>query len=76
MARVALQSGVREATAMAGISLNTIAGLERGEALQPRTLPGIHTALEAAGMEFIPVCDGGAGVRLWKSMDETSHQEN
>ena len=32
----------------------------------PRTLEAIRTALEAAGVEFIPENGGGAGVRLRK----------
>ncbi len=34
----------------------------------PRTLAAIRTALEAAGVEFIPENGGGAGVRLRKAL--------
>jgi len=47
---------------MAEVSPNTIARLERGESLYPRTLAAIRAALEAAGVEFID--EGGPGVRL------------
>jgi transcriptional regulator with XRE-family HTH domain len=66
MARAALQIGVRDLAKLGRVSPNTIARLERGEALYPRTLAAILTALEAAGVEFIPENGGGAGVRLRK----------
>ncbi len=50
--------------AAAKVSPNTIARLERGETLNPRTLKGIRAALEAAGIGFIPENGGGVGVRL------------
>jgi len=62
MARAGLGLGVRELAALANVSTNTIARLERGEALYPRTIEAIRTALEAAGVEFT---NGDApGVRL------------
>jgi transcriptional regulator with XRE-family HTH domain len=67
MARVAVGLGVRELAAAAGVAANTIARLERGEALKPATVGAIRKALEAAGVEFIPENGGGAGVRLRKA---------
>lgn len=64
MARAGLGLGVRELAALADVSTNTITRLERGEALYPRTVEAIRSALEAAGVEFIPENGGGAGVRL------------
>ena len=64
MARVALSWGVRDLAAAAKVSPNTVARLERGETLNPRTLRVIRAALEAAGVEFIPQNGGGVGVRL------------
>jgi transcriptional regulator with XRE-family HTH domain len=64
MARAALNLGVRELATAASVSTNTITRLERGESLYPRTVDAIRTALEAAGVEFIPENGGGAGVRL------------
>ena len=65
MARVALSWGVRDLAAAAKVSPNTVARLERGETLNPRTLGVIRAALEAAGIEFIPQNGGGGvGVRL------------
>lgn len=52
MARAALQLGVRDVAALAEVSPNTIARLERGETLYPRTVDAIRAALEAAGVEF------------------------
>ncbi|GLH28962.1 hypothetical protein WSS15_16120 [Acetobacter pasteurianus] len=66
MARVAIGWGVRELAAAANVSPNTIARLERGEELKASTIETIRSALEAAGIEFIPENGGGAGVRLRK----------
>lgn len=64
MARAALQLGVRELAAIARVAPATIARLERGDSLYPRTVEAIRAALEAAGIEFIPENGGGVGVRL------------
>ena len=64
MARVALSWGVRDLAAAAKVSPNTVARLERGETLYPRTVEAIRAALETAGIEFIPQNGGGVGVRL------------
>lgn len=64
MARVAVGWGVRELAKKSGVSTNTIARLERGEELKASTIEAIRSALEAAGVEFIPENGGGAGVRL------------
>ena len=66
MARVALGLGVRDLAALAGVAQATISRLERGEELKPSTIDIIRTALETAGVEFIPENGGGAGVRLKK----------
>ena len=66
MARAALGWGVRDLAAAAKVSPDTIARLERGETLYPRTVEAIRAALETAGVEFIPENGGGAGVRLRK----------
>lgn len=51
--------------AAAKVAKKTIADFER-QARQPhdRTLDAMRSALEAAGVEFIPENGGGAGVRL------------
>ncbi|CEF53890.1 helix-turn-helix domain-containing protein [Acetobacter ghanensis] len=68
MARVAVGWGVRELAEKSGVSTNTIARLERGEELKASTIEAIRSALEAAGVEFIPENGGGAGVRLRKAL--------
>ena len=60
MARAALGWGVRDIAAAAEVSGDTINRLERGEELRPRTLAAIRSALESAGVEFLP----NNGVRL------------
>ena len=69
MARVATGLGVRELAAAAGVSTDTIARLERGEALRPRTVEAIRHVLEAAGVVFIEENGGGPGVRMAKPSD-------
>ncbi|WP_409565036.1 helix-turn-helix domain-containing protein [Methylobacterium sp. J-090] len=69
MARTALSLGVRDLAAAAGVSADTVARFERGEALKERTVAALQSALEAAGVEFIPENGGGAGVRLRKRQD-------
>ena len=68
MARVALALGVRDLAKIADVSPNTIARLERGDALHARTQAFIRGALEAEGVTFIEQgalsVPGGPGVRL------------
>jgi len=66
MARAATGLGVREFAVRADVSPNTIARLERGEAMREGTVEAIRAALESAGVEFIPDNGGGAGVKLRK----------
>ncbi|WP_217991861.1 helix-turn-helix domain-containing protein [Rhodobacter maris] len=70
MARSGLGIGVRELAEAAGVSTNTITRLEKGEPLKARTIEAIQSALEAAGVEFIPENGEGAGVRLKKNSNE------
>lgn len=66
MARAALGWGVRELAKEAGVSVDTISRLERGEELLPRTLTAIRAALESAGIQFVSQGDtaDGSGVVL------------
>lgn len=64
MARAAVGWGVRELAKEAGVSVDTVSRLERGEDLQPRTVAAIRTALEEAGVIFIDQNGNGPGVRL------------
>lgn len=67
MARAALEWGVRDLAWHSGVSTNTIARFERGEALKAATIAAIRAALESAGIEFISENGGGPGVRLRKA---------
>jgi transcriptional regulator with XRE-family HTH domain len=50
------------------VSLRAIQDFESGKRQPiPATLAAIRTALEAAGVQFIPENGGGAGVRLRRS---------
>lgn len=64
MARAAVGWGVRELAKEAGVAVDTISRLERGEEIMPRTLAAIRTALESAGVLFIDANGNGPGVRL------------
>lgn len=66
MARAALGLGVRELADMAKVSPDTIARLERGEALRERTVADIRATLESAGAIFVAENGEGPGVRLKK----------
>jgi len=68
MARAALGLGVRELAELASVSPDTVARLERGEELKPRTVQAIRAALEAAGIIFVAENGEGPGVRLRKGM--------
>lgn len=70
MARAALGLGVREAAWLASVSPNTIARLERGEELKPRTVQAVRQAFETAGVVFIDENGGGPGVRLRDPMKD------
>jgi transcriptional regulator with XRE-family HTH domain len=60
------QADIAERT---GLSIPTIkrAESDRDVPVSPDAIAAIATALEAAGVEFIPENGGGAGVRLKKS---------
>jgi transcriptional regulator with XRE-family HTH domain len=65
----ALLGMTREGLADASrVPMRTLSRFEEGEGnARPATLAAIRTALEAAGVEFIPENGGGAGVRLRKA---------
>ncbi|MCW8059478.1 helix-turn-helix domain-containing protein [Agrobacterium tumefaciens] len=65
MARAALGWGTRDLAKEAKISPDTVARLERGEALKPSTINAVRATFEASGLEFIEESGGkGVGVRL------------
>lgn len=69
-ARALLNMEQSELSKVSGIARATVIDFEKGER-SPRvaTVEAIRTALEAAGVEFIPENGGGAGVRLRKTQD-------
>ncbi|KAB1119687.1 helix-turn-helix domain-containing protein [Neorhizobium galegae] len=72
MARTALGWGTRDLARNAGVSPDTIARLERGENLRASTIAAVQSAIEAAGIEFIPENGGGVGVRFARA---TEHEK-
>ncbi|MDR3532910.1 MAG: transcriptional regulator [Rhodopila sp.] len=64
MARAALRWGVRDVAREAKVSPATVTRIEANAVANAATLAAIRTALESAGVEFIPENGGGAGVRL------------
>jgi len=71
MARAATGFGVRELAKAAGVSPDTVARHERGEELRPATIAAIRSALEAAGVIFLPENGNGPGVALRKEAART-----
>lgn len=66
MARAALKWGVRELARAAQVSPATVSRIEAEQPANAATIAAIRTALESAGVEFIPENGGGPGVRLRK----------
>lgn len=76
MARAGLDFGVRDLAALAGISPNTVARLERGEALRDDTLRKIRATLQAEGAIFMStVTDDvlGVGVMCVEALGPLRH---
>ncbi|HLW92377.1 MAG TPA: transcriptional regulator [Roseiarcus sp.] len=62
MARAALQMGVRELAAAAGLSAMTVTRFENGHSRgYDETVERLQRALESAGVEFIAENGGGKG---------------
>jgi hypothetical protein len=69
-ARALIRWEQKDLAASSKVSLPSIKRLEGQPGLlaaQPRTIDAIRSALETAGVEFIPENGGGAGVRLRKA---------
>lgn len=64
MARAGLELEAYNLAAAAGVSLDAVARLERGEAIGPALVGAIRSELEAHGVGFIEANGGGEGVRL------------
>ncbi len=66
-ARGLLNWTVRDLAERSGVHRNTVTNIETERyAGSPAAIAAIRSALEAAGVEFIPENGGGAGVRLQK----------
>lgn len=64
MARAAVGWGIRDLAHEAEIAVSTVSRFEAGENINLSSLTAMKSALEAAGVEFIPENGGGPGVRL------------
>ncbi|WP_202205796.1 helix-turn-helix domain-containing protein [Acetobacter persici] len=66
-ARALIEWSQEALSSAANVSRHTVKDFERGvRTPYPNNLAAIRSALEAAGVEFIPENGGGAGVRLKK----------
>jgi predicted transcriptional regulator len=71
LARVALGWGVRELSAAANVSQQTIVRLEKGELLRAATLQRIKNVLEESGITFISDENGrGFGILVRGSSEK------
>ena len=66
MARAAVGWGIRDLAQEADIAVSTVSRFEAGENINVSSLTAMTSALEIAGVEFIPENGGGPGVRLRK----------
>lgn len=76
MARAALDLGVRDLADIAKVSPDTIARLERGEGLRPKTVSVIRAALEAAGVVFLDPNGNGPGVALSRPAPDSKENQS
>lgn len=65
-ARGLLNWTVRDLSERSGVHRNTVTRLETESTSGGHSITAVRSALEAAGVEFIPENGGGAGVRLKK----------
>ncbi len=68
------QKDVAEASKVSLPSIKRLEGRPGPLGAQDRTVEAIKSALEAAGVEFIPENGGGAGVRMAKRADGTREE--
>nr|WP_245520956.1 MULTISPECIES: helix-turn-helix transcriptional regulator [unclassified Mesorhizobium] len=66
MGRAALNWSTLDLAKAAGVGGNTVNRFEAGQDARVSSVDKMRSALESAGVEFIPENGGGAGVRLKK----------
>ncbi len=66
MARAGVGWGVRDLAGAADVAASTVSRFEAGQNINLHSLNAMKTALEDAGVLFIPENGGGPGVRLKK----------
>jgi transcriptional regulator with XRE-family HTH domain len=66
MARAALDWTIADLARAADVSINTVNRFESGSDARLSSVDKMRSAMEAAGVEFIPENGGGRGVRLRK----------
>lgn len=66
MARAALAWSTQELATRAGVGLNTVNRFEAGQDARVSSVDKMRSALEAAGVIFVPENGEGPGVRLRK----------
>lgn len=66
MARAALTWSTQELATRAGVGLNTVNRFEAGQDARVSSVDKMRSALEAAGVIFVPENGEGPGVRLRK----------
>lgn len=64
MARAALGWTTQDLAREANVGVNTINRFEAGQDARVSSVDKIRSALETAGLEFIPENGGGAGIRF------------
>ena len=64
MARAALGWGIRDLAKFADVAPATVTRFEAGRGMQSKKVEAMRTALETAGILFIPPNGGGPGVRF------------
>ena len=66
MARAALAYSTADLAKAANVGVNTVNRFEQGQDARISSMQSMRSALETAGVEFIPENGGGVGVRLRK----------
>ena len=71
MARAALAWSTQDLARHAEVGVNTVNRFEAGQDARVSSVEKMRTALERAGLEFIPENGGGAGIRFRDRAEST-----